>query len=107
MPEAFAVTPATGPPHVVGEQITVLAPGFRTDDYLPLGGSGRRRTTARTRHQRRCAGRKDRVHTLSECGPRYSSRHPMTGYGVVQILERISVCWSSTVSKRHEFLRGW
>jgi hypothetical protein len=52
MPEALSVTPATGPPHVVGEQITVLAPGFRTDDYLPLGGSGRWRTTARTRHQR-------------------------------------------------------
>jgi hypothetical protein len=32
MPEAFVVTPATrlGSPNVVGEQITVLAPGSRT-----------------------------------------------------------------------------
>jgi hypothetical protein len=35
MPEAFVVTPATRPAplNVVGEQITVLAPGSRTAGY--------------------------------------------------------------------------
>lgn len=35
MPEAFVVTPATRPIplNVVGEQITILAPGSRTDGY--------------------------------------------------------------------------
>jgi quercetin dioxygenase-like cupin family protein len=35
MPEAFVVTPATRPAplNVVGEQITVLAPGSRTGGY--------------------------------------------------------------------------
>jgi hypothetical protein len=35
MPEAFVVTPATRPVplNVVGEQITILAPGSRTGGY--------------------------------------------------------------------------
>src|SRR5262245_66363230 len=49
MPEAFVVTPATRPAplNVVGEQITVLAPGSRTGGYEIFRQAGRRAAALR------------------------------------------------------------